>query len=251
MTRIINSEIVEYLSIEKRNYMDHSIPTVSKCLLNGIRKLYESDRYTDVTIYVENQPLSCHKVILSAVSGYFDAMFSSGMREATSEKIALQNISLKTFKDILSFVYSGKDIINHETAEELLVASSMLQMDCLQVKCEKFMVHNIDNNNCLNMWKLGKTLNCGMIVKVSKPFVLDHFQEIAESEDFLRLEKDDVLSFVHDENLNVAREEFVCDVIFKWIKKDEEKRKTCVTGTIYEFKVFVNDFRLHFRCGRL
>ena len=50
----------------------------------------------------------CHKVFLCAISDYFLAMFTSGMRECGDSRVAIRDLSLSggTFKTALDFYYT-------------------------------------------------------------------------------------------------------------------------------------------------
>jgi hypothetical protein len=52
---------------------------------------------TDVILVVEQELFHCHKVVLSAASPYFKAMFTGGLKESDMSKIKLQGVSLKLF----------------------------------------------------------------------------------------------------------------------------------------------------------
>ena len=45
-------------------------------------KLWSTGVHSDVKIHVKDKTFNCHKAVLVASSSYFEAMFSSGMREA-------------------------------------------------------------------------------------------------------------------------------------------------------------------------
>lgn len=194
-------------------------------LFHRIRTLYEEQRYTDIVVKVENQSFPCHKIILSAASRYFDAMFSTNMKESKMDEIYLHDLKAHIFKDILAFIYHSEDIIKHETAEELLRSASMLQIVNLQNKCEQFMYNNIDADNCVGLWKLSKHSHYTNLMEKSFPCILRNFQEVCDHEEFLLLEKDDLITIMKDNDLRINDEVVVCDAVFRWIRHDEERRK--------------------------
>lgn len=205
--------------------MDTSTPDLAVDLFKRIQNLYQDQRFTDIVIQVENQSFPCHKIILSAASSYFDAMFSADMKESKMEEIYLHDVSAKQFKDILAYIYGIKDIINHETAEDIIRISSMLQIENLQKKCESFMADNICTENCLALWKLSRHFNYEDLRKRSYPRILDNFLEICESQHFLDLDEDDLREIIKDDGLKVCDEDAVCDAIFRWVKHNESRRK--------------------------
>lgn len=194
--------------------MEASSSDITNCLINGLRQMFKSQRFTDVIINVENHSFRCHRVILSSVSTYFDAMFSSGMRESNTMSITLHNIDSKLFEDVLQYIYLDKDIMSAENVGELLQIAYMLQISSLQCKCEEFILKNIDASNCLGIWKMGKSHNVDRLIETSYPFILNIFDDVWETDDFLKLGKDDLESLLCDESLSVSGEEVVAKLSY-------------------------------------
>ena len=188
---------------------------ITSCLIGGLRKMFKTQRFTDIIINVENQSFRGHRVILSSVSAYFDAMFSSGMKESDSMSINLHNIDSKLFESVLHYIYLDKDIVTLYNVGELLQLSSMLQITSLQIKCEEFILRNIDANNCLGIWKLGKSHNIDKLMKCSYPYILNSFDDVWKGDDFLKLGKDELELLIKDVSLNISGEEVVCKALFR------------------------------------
>ena len=73
-----------------------------------IGALYLNDEYSDVTLIVEKQPFSAHKVILAARSDYFRALLFGGMKESSEDEIELKDTPLAAFKQLLRYIYTGQ-----------------------------------------------------------------------------------------------------------------------------------------------
>ena len=197
---------------------------VSRWILGGLQELYEERRHCDIDIKIQNETFSCHKVVLSAASKYFDAMFSSGLQESKSKFIQLNDISSEMFADILAFLYCGKDVIYDENVEDLLKASSLLQMACLQEQCESFLIDQICSENCIGLWLTAKSYICVKLQEATWPFILEHFEDLWENDEFVKLGLDDLVTIIKDDNLKIAQEETACQAALRWIKADENRQ---------------------------
>uniref|UniRef100_A0A7E4WDH6 BTB domain-containing protein n=1 Tax=Panagrellus redivivus TaxID=6233 RepID=A0A7E4WDH6_PANRE len=62
---------------------------------------------SDVTIVVDNVELPAHRDILVQRCRYFEALFNSGMIEATSKRIEIRETSIDGFKSVLRYIYTG------------------------------------------------------------------------------------------------------------------------------------------------
>jgi hypothetical protein len=202
-------------------------------LCSGLQQLYEASQYIDVEIVVENKTFHCHRLVLAAMSPYFDAMFSSGMIESQNHKVNIQNVPSGTFDLIIKFIYGGNLELDEENVGDLLQASVMMQIKCLQERCEEFMMSKVDTENCIGTWKLAQGHGCHYLAQKSFRFILHYFTAICQTEDFRALDVYEVTSIISDNDLNVKDEEIVTETVFDWIHADIDNRKQHIK-TLFE-----------------
>ncbi|XP_076093860.1 kelch-like protein 35 isoform X1 [Mytilus galloprovincialis] len=198
---------------------------VSRELYNSLEDMYKHDRHTDTKLVVGDRTFNCHRVVLAAISPYFDAMFSSGMIESQNGTVNIQDCSVGIFENILDFIYTGRKVVTFDNCEDLLKAAAIFQMRQLHEKCEQFLLNNLISDNSLGAWKLAKSYDCPSLCTKAWTLILMNFTDICRSEDFLFLDKDDLIKIITDDNLNVTNEEVVCDAVFRWYESDVSKRK--------------------------
>ncbi|XP_061169051.1 kelch-like protein 24 [Saccostrea echinata] len=202
-------------------------------MVSGLQQLYESSQYTDVEIVVESRTFHCHRLILAAMSPYFDAMFSSGMIESQNHKVNIQNVPSSTFNLILQFIYSGTLALDEENVGDVLQTSVMMQIKCLKERCEEFMISKVDIENCIGTWKLAQGHGCHYLTQKSFRFILHYFAEVCQTEDFRTLDVFEVISIISDNDLNVKNEEIVIETVFDWLHADICNRKQHIK-TLFE-----------------
>ena len=193
-------------------------------LSQGLNQQRQKHQYTDTRIAVGDTTFECHRVVLAAVSPFFEAMYLSAMRERDGI-VTLGDMEPATFEVVLKFIYSGEDVVNEENADALLRAAVMLQIKCLQQRCEQFMTENIDSENCLAVWKLALIHGCSYLTNKAWECVLECFEYVCTCDDFLKLECNDVLAIITDNDLETPNEELVCDAVLRWVNHDTEGRK--------------------------
>ncbi|BFZ04159.1 hypothetical protein BsWGS_07198 [Bradybaena similaris] len=194
-------------------------------LLQGIQGRLESGQFCDVMIYVDEIEFPCHRIILCAYSDYFQAMFTSGMQEAITQSVKLNDVSHQTFSSILDAIYNGKDILDERNVIEVWRVASMLQISCLRQYCEDFLADHISNENCLTIWREARVSSCKVLANEAWNFVHREFPSIKTTADFLACELDDICLMVASEDLNVPHEEEVVDAILLWVGHEEGRRR--------------------------
>lgn len=69
-----------------------------------------------------------HRIVLAAVSPYFRAMFTSGLKESQMEKIPIHGVGFYTMCKIVKFAYTGCIQVDENNVCQLLPAANMLQV---------------------------------------------------------------------------------------------------------------------------
>lgn len=115
-------------------------------------------------------------------------------------------------------------MVNESNAERIFRASSMLQVVSLQTRCEEFLLTQVSKDNCIGIWKIARAHNCQNLAEISAITVLELFTDISMSEDFQRLEVDEIVDLIKNDDLAVANEESVCDAVMTWIKFDSSRQ---------------------------
>jgi hypothetical protein len=193
----------------------------------GLWRQYQAGHYTDVEIWVDNSLFRCHRIVLAAMSDYFDAMFSSGMCESRSGRVTLHEIEPVTFESVLRFLYTAGDVVTHDNVQDMLSAADMLQIPRLKDRCERFVVENVSPETAIGAWRLGKVQNSCELELRAFEIILKNFQELRTSDDFVSLCKDDVIEILGNSKLCVPSEDIVCDAALAWIAFDSERSIDC------------------------
>ncbi|ESO84084.1 hypothetical protein LOTGIDRAFT_93877, partial [Lottia gigantea] len=190
----------------------------------GLTDLWNNAKHTDVRIYVEDRLFACHRVVLASMSAYFDAMFTSDMKETREGVVYLKNMKAHVFDMILKYIYKGETSeMFPEFAVDVLYASSLLQIVSLQELCEKYFSDNLTLNSCLEIWRLSCTMHCINLKDNAWTFFMDNFVEVSHTDEFLEMSKDELLLAINDDNMNVENEELVCDAVLRWFEHDRKR----------------------------
>ena len=203
---------------------------ISRYLQSGLSSLRHDDVCTDFEVTVGDKCFRCHKVVLAAVSDYFKAMFSSGMKETVQNKATLNDILPEVFESTLSMIYDETGEMVHDlnkkgTAEmeEYLRAAGMLQIAFLKEICIQHFKEKLNVHNCMEIWKMARTLQIQELQDISWKFILSRFSCLAKVDMLPSLEFDDFKALIKDENLMLGKEEVVCDAILSWVQFEKDR----------------------------
>ncbi|KAJ8321174.1 hypothetical protein KUTeg_001299 [Tegillarca granosa] len=197
-------------------------------LAKGLGALRADGSLTDITIKIDTESFRCHKVVLAAVSPYFQVMFTSDFKESREPEVELKDISSEAFRVILSYIHAEDNGLSESNISDVLKAASMLQIDCVVRRCEEFLMDHLSVDNCLNVWKVCSLYRCSVAEKCFQ-FILYNFIQVCSGESFLELTQEELSQIISQDNLKVKSEEQVCDAVMWWLKKDYTFRKEALS----------------------
>ena len=82
-------------------------PPHCQILMNKMNLYLNQGQLCDVILIVGALRIPAHRVVLSAASDYFAAMFMSDLREAQEMEIEMKDIDPEALQSLVSYMYSG------------------------------------------------------------------------------------------------------------------------------------------------
>ncbi|XP_035658314.1 kelch-like protein 18 [Branchiostoma floridae] len=191
-------------------------------LMQDIRR---QGKLCDVTLKVGDHKFTAHRIVLAATIPYFHAMFTHDMVECKQDEISIQGIEPSALEAMVNYAYCGQVQMDVTNVQSLLVAASFLQLHPVKEACCSFLEDRLHPNNCLGVKRFSETYMCHNLAEASNRYIQHNFIEVYKSEEFLSLQKAEVLQLLSRDELNVKHEEEVYEAAIQWIRHDEERRK--------------------------
>ncbi|MCI4394420.1 hypothetical protein PGIGA_G00168500 [Pangasianodon gigas] len=127
----------------------HNSPSHSQELLDKLNALRSEGHFCDVTIRVQGQLFSAHKVVLACCSDFLKAKLSGkpSEDEASTEDnkavLDLHHVTVAGFAPLLEYAYTSTLSISTENIIDVLAAASYMQMFAVANTCSEFMKSSI------------------------------------------------------------------------------------------------------------
>lgn len=159
-------------------------------LSEHIGALYLNDEYSDVVLTVDGQRFHGHKVILAARSEYFRALLFGGMRESQQSEIELKGTSLRAFKGLLKYIYTGHMSLANQKEEVILDILGLAQqygfVD-LEVSISDYLQEILQIRNVCIIFDAARLYQLQFLTQVCSSFMDQHALDIIHHETFLQL----------------------------------------------------------------
>ncbi|XP_062844548.1 zinc finger and BTB domain-containing protein 44 isoform X3 [Trichomycterus rosablanca] len=147
----------------------HNSPNHSQELLDKLNALRSEGHFCDVTIRVQGQLFTAHKVVLACCSDFLKAKLSGkpiedeGGSEDNKVVLDLHHVTVAGFAPLLEYAYTSTLSISTENIIDVLAAASYMQMFAVANTCSEFMKSSIlwnsssASNNSVNVHRPQET----------------------------------------------------------------------------------------------
>ena len=195
-------------------------------LMKRLNMQRRQDYLCDITLVAkEGKEFKAHRNVLSAVSPFFVKLFQSEMKEK-EEGIIRFEISASILEGVLEFIYTGHlRILDERNAKDLIIAADFLLLVCLKTFAGRFLEQRLSNSNCISTFYFAEKYQCEELVAKTRKFVHENFASVAELDEFLDLEAEEVERWISIDDICVAAEEDILKIIQKWTEQNESDRK--------------------------
>lgn len=203
----------------------HTSDKHPRAVLTELNVLRRHRELCDVVLNVGSRKIFAHRVILSACSPYFRAMFTNELAESRQTEIVIRDIDENAMELLIDFCYTAHIQVEENNVQTLLPAACLLQLAEIQDICCEFLKRQLDPSNCLGIRAFADTHSCRELLRIADKFTQHNFTEVMESEEFLLLPVSQLVDIISSDELNVRTEEQVFSAVMAWLKFNVGERR--------------------------
>ncbi|XP_078572318.1 kelch repeat and BTB domain-containing protein 2-like isoform X2 [Branchiostoma floridae x Branchiostoma japonicum] len=208
-------------AVRSRSYQDESyLPG----FLGTVGDLQKEGVFQDVVLEVEGRRFPCHRLVLSAASPYFRAMFTSDMAESRQKTVVLQGLDSGMFGEILSYIYSGTLHVSLDKVQPLYQAADLLQLDYVRDTCSSYMAMNVERSTCVDLYNFADVFSVDTVLRRCVEWININFAEFSFSEEFSSLSVKQLTEIISHDELDVKEETTVWEAVVRWVQHSREDR---------------------------
>jgi len=200
-------------------------------LLVGLAGLRDQGLLLDTCLWAEGEKYQAHRVVLASCSPYFQAMFTSGMKEAQwaedkgkTQDIVLPGVAANGLRLLLEFVYTGKLELTPENIQEVLACAAQLQVKSVVALCARYLDTNLDLENCVDILTLADTFTLHKLRHNVLRFLSENLKQFCKTPEFQRLDSSQISSLLNSNFPINMSESDVLAAAAAWIEHDLTSR---------------------------
>ncbi|XP_063903916.1 BTB/POZ domain-containing protein 9-like [Zophobas morio] len=88
-------------------------------LLEDVASLYLSQKFSDITLLVDDQKLYAHKVILAMRSEYFESLLYEDPQNTNQTEITITGVTFDALRSLLKYIYTGTIAVSSDVESSL------------------------------------------------------------------------------------------------------------------------------------
>ena len=96
----------------------------------GIDSIYNDRLLCDLKVTVGHVTFDCHRLVMAAVSGFFQGLMSAPWQESQTGQVKIEHedVTTESFQMLLDILYKNEEVITEETVKDVLRMSIFLQV---------------------------------------------------------------------------------------------------------------------------
>ena len=169
--------------------------------------------------------LKAHRVVLCAVSPFFNNALNSDMKEKKEGVIRLEETTKAVMEEVLEYMYTGHVDINDHNVFGLLEMADFLVVLSLKKLTSDFLSGHLSLSNCIDAYYTAVKYQSPALEEEAKNFIFENFMDVTESADFQNLSLTEVEEWISSDYVTVNGEQDVFQVIVKWLEHDESRKQ--------------------------
>ncbi|XP_061076720.1 kelch repeat and BTB domain-containing protein 8 [Conger conger] len=195
-------------------------------ILQQLKALYDERQLTDIVVEVDHgKTFSCHRNVLAAISPYFRSMFTSGLTESSQREVHIVGVESESMHLVLDYAYTSRVTLSESNVQALFTAASIFQIPALQDQCAQFMISRLDPQNCIGVFIFADAYGHQELKEKSQDYIRKKFLCVVKEQEFLHMTKEQLVSILNSDDLNVEKEEHVYESIVRWLEHDRARRE--------------------------
>ncbi|GCC36633.1 hypothetical protein chiPu_0015128 [Chiloscyllium punctatum] len=224
----VNHSPVIVPSLKGHGYLDYTVESHPSRALSIMQELRQDRQLCDVTVRVthggKEQTFVAHRIVLAASSPVFKAMFTTNLRERQAPEVKIQGIHPMVMERLIDFAYTSRVSVGEQCVVQLLLASTMYQVEGVINACCDFLIKNLDSANAIGICHFAEQIGCTELRQRGMEYINIHFTEVIKEEEFFNLTHCQLLDLISQDGLNVLCESDVYKACREWVRWDLEGR---------------------------
>lgn len=205
---------------------------------SAFEEMRRKGKFCDLTIKVQNQPITAHRIIVAAGIPYFQSVFDCAESNSEEKEIEVQdNLDPKALESLILFAYTSKVDITTENVQSLLVTAKFLKLDEISDSCTEFLSERLSIHNVSQARELASSLNISSLIDNCDRYIRQNFEDFSRTQNFLSLPNSCIKGILTKDDLVIASEQVAFEAMMEWVMFSPSERKVALFELLTEVRL--------------
>ena len=214
---------------------------VDRELIPSLKTLYVRQSEVDLTLLTQDKEvILCHSIVAAANSPYIQHCLKNNIncdiiRPDNNSTFCVQiaDVNKNVFSGIVEYFYTGDIEITIADVTDLLLAATVLQIDCLIRKSYDIVHKLLCIENYENFLQFSRNHDIVKLQEICHTFICDNFPSFLTTNEVSKLDVELLISIIKEDGCRAESEDMILDAVVKWLQSNSEGvTKEIVEGLI-------------------
>ena len=203
---------------------------VDRKLILSLKTLYDRQSEVDLTLLTQDKEvILCHSIVAAANSPYIQQCLENNIKCDTSLVdnnstfcFQIADVNKNVLSKIVEYFYTGDIEITIADVTDLLLAATVLQIDCLIDKSYDIVHKTLCIENYASFIQFGINNNFIKLLGICHTFICDNFPNFLSTNEVSKLDVELLISIITEDGCRAENEDMILDAVVKWLQSNSE-----------------------------
>ena len=199
-------------------------------LIPSLKTLYDRQSEVDLTLLTQDKEvILCHSIVAAANSSYIQQCLENNIKcdipltdNNSTFCVQIADVNKNVLSRIVEFFYTGDIEITIADVTDLLLAATVLQIDCLLEKSYDIVHKSLCVENYESFLQFSRIHDIVKLQEICHTFICDDFLNFLTTNEVSKLDVELLISIIQEDGCRAESEDMILDAVVKWLQSNSE-----------------------------
>ena len=203
---------------------------VDRKLLPSLKTLYDRQSEVDLTLLTQDKEvILCHSFVAAANSHYIQQCLENNIKcddplpaNNSTFCVHIADVNKNVLSRIVEYFYTGDIEFTIADVTDLLLAATVLQIDCLIEKSYDIVHKSLCAKNYDSFLQFSRHHGIVRLHKICHNFICEDFPNFLIANKVSKLDVELLISIIKEDGCRAESEDMILDAVVKWLQSNSE-----------------------------
>ena len=204
------------------------LEAVDRELIPSLKTLYDRQSEVDLTLLTQDKEnILCHSIVAAANSPYIQQCLENNIERDnplpdnnSTFCVQIADVNKNVLSRIVEYFYTGDIEITIADVTDLLLAATVLQMDCLTEKLYDIVHKSLSIENYESFLQFSKNYGIVKLEEICHTFICDKLPNLLVTNKVSKLDVELLISIIKEDGCRAESEDMILDAVVKWLQSN-------------------------------